>query len=83
VLGLATRMGNGPVRVSWPKTVLEIGNYLLIFKPFTLIVNSFEFKTSLNFEQLSTHEIKYESISSHNKICNGMNATNIIIYLYK
>jgi hypothetical protein len=83
VLGLATRMGNGPVRVSWPKTVLEIGNPLLIFKPFSLIANSFVFKRSLNYERLSTSEIKYGSTSSHNKICNVMNATNTIIYLYK
>jgi hypothetical protein len=31
----------------------------------------------------STRKIKYGSTSSHNKICNGINATNIIIYLYK
>jgi hypothetical protein len=30
----------------------------------------------------STRTIKYKSTSSHNKICNGMNATNIIIYLH-
>jgi hypothetical protein len=28
----------------------------------------------------STRKIIHRSTSSHNKICNGMNATNIIIY---
>jgi hypothetical protein len=31
----------------------------------------------------STHTIKYESSSSHNKICSDMIATSIIISLYK
>jgi hypothetical protein len=31
----------------------------------------------------SIHKIKYGSTSSHNKICNDVNATNKIIYLYK
>jgi hypothetical protein len=31
----------------------------------------------------SIHKIKHGDTSSHNKICSGMNATNIIIYLYK
>jgi hypothetical protein len=29
----------------------------------------------------SIHKIKYESTSSHNKICNNMNATNTIVHL--
>jgi hypothetical protein len=32
---------------------------------------------------ISTHKTKYDSTSSHNKICNNMNTTNIIIYSYK
>jgi hypothetical protein len=51
------------------------------FQIFQEIANSIEFKSNLDFERLSTREIKYKSTSSHNKICNNMNATNN--YLFK
>jgi hypothetical protein len=40
-----------------------------------------KFKSNLNFEQ--SLFVKYKNTSSHNKVHSGMNATNIIIYLYK
>jgi hypothetical protein len=50
------------------------------FSNLLLIATSFEFKTCLNFERLSTRETKYKSTHQDNKICSGMNATNIYLF---
>jgi hypothetical protein len=70
--GPHARRGKGQVGLGWFGVLAQnsfgIKKFSFNFQTFLLIANSFEFKSSLNFERLSTRKIKYKNISSHYKI---------------
>jgi hypothetical protein len=57
--------------------------FFLFFKPFIYLQIHFKFKSKFESQMIPIRKIKHRSTSSHNKICNDMNASNIIIYLSK
>jgi hypothetical protein len=80
----------GLIGLAWTLSRLQLGVRLAILAGVaSLAFNSFykfkSFWSKFRFKLRTTsiHKIKHGNNSSHNKIYSGMNATNIIIYLYK
>jgi hypothetical protein len=81
------RAGYAWEKASWPASGFRPIRLGKIENHFSFSI-FYKFQTNLNSNQIlisttSSRTIKYKSTLSHNKICNDMNATNIIIYLRK
>jgi hypothetical protein len=52
------------------------------FKTILYIINQFEFKSNLSFNDFYSHNKMQEHFITPRKICNGMNATNNYLFNY-